>query len=337
MSSSGSTSTTRSPRRAQLAAGADLDPAAAEVGEPLERRPEQALERVDDAAVGDGDHLAVGRQVVDPAERRDDPLEQHLVGLPARRPAPLGLGWAAASAAGPLPEAGVAVGGRRVEVAGPVALDLGAGEARPLAGVALAQARLEHHRPHAERLGDDQRGLAGPLRGRTPRWRRPRRGCGPACSGLVAAEVGERRVGLALPAAVGVPLRLPVADEQHAGHGERTYPDRPARPHRSGWVGPEGPVATLARAAEDPEEVAAWPCCDCSPGPARPPAPGATSCPGATVAAVLDAARARYGAAFADLLEHCAIWRNGEPCELDDAVGDADEVAVLPPVSGGAG
>jgi len=57
---------------------------------------------------------------------------------------------------------------------------------------------------------------------------------------------------------------------------------------------------------------------------------------GATVADVLDAARARYGILFADVLEHCQIWRNGEPCELDEAVVDTDEVAVLPPVSGGA-
>jgi molybdopterin synthase sulfur carrier subunit len=58
--------------------------------------------------------------------------------------------------------------------------------------------------------------------------------------------------------------------------------------------------------------------------------------PGGTVADVLDAARARYGAPFAEVLEHCQVWRNGEPCELSDPVVDADEVAVLPPVSGGA-
>ena len=56
---------------------------------------------------------------------------------------------------------------------------------------------------------------------------------------------------------------------------------------------------------------------------------------GRTVGDVLDVARARYGAPFADLLEHCAVWCNGEPCELDHPVTDADEVAVLPPVSGG--
>ncbi len=62
---------------------------------------------------------------------------------------------------------------------------------------------------------------------------------------------------------------------------------------------------------------------------------GRDEMPGATVAAVLDAARARYGSEFGALLEHCAIWCNGEPCEPDQPVGDADEVAVLPPVSGG--
>jgi molybdopterin converting factor small subunit len=56
---------------------------------------------------------------------------------------------------------------------------------------------------------------------------------------------------------------------------------------------------------------------------------------GATVGEVLDAARDRYGAAFAAVLEQCQVWRNGDPVALDDAVSDSDEVAVLPPVSGG--
>lgn len=57
---------------------------------------------------------------------------------------------------------------------------------------------------------------------------------------------------------------------------------------------------------------------------------------GATVGAVLDAAVARYGDAFAALLPSCKVWVNGEPAERNDAVGDGDEVAILPPVSGGA-
>lgn len=56
---------------------------------------------------------------------------------------------------------------------------------------------------------------------------------------------------------------------------------------------------------------------------------------GATVADVLQAARARYGADFAAVLEQSKVWVNGEPAELTQAVDDDDEVAVLPPVSGG--
>jgi molybdopterin converting factor small subunit len=56
---------------------------------------------------------------------------------------------------------------------------------------------------------------------------------------------------------------------------------------------------------------------------------------GATVDEVLVAARERYGAAFGAVLEQCRIWVNGEPAAGTDRVSDADEVAVLPPVSGG--
>lgn len=62
---------------------------------------------------------------------------------------------------------------------------------------------------------------------------------------------------------------------------------------------------------------------------------GRADMPGRTVGEVIDAARARYGAPFAEVVEHCQIWRNGEPSQSSDAVSDADEVAVLPPVSGG--
>ena len=54
-----------------------------------------------------------------------------------------------------------------------------------------------------------------------------------------------------------------------------------------------------------------------------------------TVAEVLDAAVARYGDGFAQVLTTCKIWVNGEPAEMVSAVAANDEVAVLPPVSGG--
>jgi molybdopterin converting factor small subunit len=56
---------------------------------------------------------------------------------------------------------------------------------------------------------------------------------------------------------------------------------------------------------------------------------------GRTVGEVLDAAVARYGPGFAAVLATCKVWRNGEPADRQDAVADVDEVAVLPPVSGG--
>jgi sulfur-carrier protein len=59
--------------------------------------------------------------------------------------------------------------------------------------------------------------------------------------------------------------------------------------------------------------------------------------PGATVAEVLAAAVAAYGSAFEEVLANSRVWCNGEPADGDEAVGAADEVAVLPPVSGGSG
>jgi molybdopterin converting factor small subunit len=56
---------------------------------------------------------------------------------------------------------------------------------------------------------------------------------------------------------------------------------------------------------------------------------------GRTVADVLAGASARYGATFSALLPTCRVWVNGEPATGDTSVQDADEVAVLPPVSGG--
>jgi molybdopterin converting factor small subunit len=57
--------------------------------------------------------------------------------------------------------------------------------------------------------------------------------------------------------------------------------------------------------------------------------------PGGTVAEVLDAARRRYGATFVSVLDNCKIWVNGEPAEPSTSVTASDEIAVLPPVSGG--
>jgi molybdopterin synthase sulfur carrier subunit len=56
---------------------------------------------------------------------------------------------------------------------------------------------------------------------------------------------------------------------------------------------------------------------------------------GATVGDVLAAAGERFGERFTGVLAASRVWCNGEPASEADLVGDADEVAVLPPVSGG--
>ncbi len=44
----------------------------------------------------------------------------------------------------------------------------------------------------------------------------------------------------------------------------------------------------------------------------------------------------RFGPEFEKVLRVSAMWLNGEPVSGDPPIGADDEVAVLPPVSGGA-
>lgn len=62
---------------------------------------------------------------------------------------------------------------------------------------------------------------------------------------------------------------------------------------------------------------------------------GRDELPGETVGDVLECARERYGSTFGAVLGTCRIWVNGEPAEALDTIGATDELAVLPPVSGG--
>ena len=55
----------------------------------------------------------------------------------------------------------------------------------------------------------------------------------------------------------------------------------------------------------------------------------------ATLAELLNEAVRKWGPEFAAVLSTSKVWVNGEEVPLTTPVGDKDEVAVLPPVSGG--
>jgi MoaD family protein len=54
-----------------------------------------------------------------------------------------------------------------------------------------------------------------------------------------------------------------------------------------------------------------------------------------TVGEVISQAEAQYGKGFSELVPVCRVWLNGEPADLDTVTSSGDEVALLPPVSGG--
>ena len=57
---------------------------------------------------------------------------------------------------------------------------------------------------------------------------------------------------------------------------------------------------------------------------------------GATVGEVIAALAARYGQGFDRRLETARIWKNGNEATATDPITEGDELAVIPPVSGGA-
>lgn len=71
-------------------------------------------------------------------------------------------------------------------------------------------------------------------------------------------------------------------------------------------------------------------------GPAR-EAVGCSSVtlPGESVEAVVGAAQEQFGEAFSQILAVSNVWLNGQTVAADTRVDDDDEIAVIPPVSGG--
>jgi len=62
---------------------------------------------------------------------------------------------------------------------------------------------------------------------------------------------------------------------------------------------------------------------------------GSVDMPGETVGEVLDEAAHQFGDQFKQVLSGSKVWLNGDPVDRATAVSTGDEVAVLPPVSGG--
>lgn len=62
---------------------------------------------------------------------------------------------------------------------------------------------------------------------------------------------------------------------------------------------------------------------------------GSVDIDGTTVGEVLDAAAARFGGDFSAAAQRARVWVNGEEAEPGSEVGPGDEVALIPPVSGG--
>jgi len=61
----------------------------------------------------------------------------------------------------------------------------------------------------------------------------------------------------------------------------------------------------------------------------------AVEAPGRTAGEVVDALSARYGERFARIAAVGSIVVNGERAERSTPVAEGDEIALLPPVSGG--
>lgn len=191
--------------------------------------------------------------------------------------------------------------------------DLGFCQTAPLARTALVEERFDRRGRQTKSVSDRLASNPGSLERR--RGDRAKVELAKRCDrtlGLLDTERRERRISLTLPATLRVPNGLAMTDQQEPLHSRQPY-----------WCEPHGPSITAmarVRLFASIREVAGT---------------GRTEIPGATVADVMAGAVKEYGPAFAEVLATCKIWVNGEPALESDSVSDSDEVAVLPPVSGG--
>lgn len=205
-----------------------------------------------------------------------------------------------------------------LEPARPLLLDLLASQPLPFAGVVLAPTRVDATGRASDDFGEQVGGDRCTFE--ITRDHEIERGAfrceESAClTSLKSAEGRERRIGLALPFAESVPFALTVSHDEDARDDSRSGAghERPRYPRYARHV------VTLRLFAQA-RDVA---------GTSR------DTLPGATIDEVVAAACDKYGDRFVALLPSCRIWLNGEEVPPSTPVSDKDEVAVLPPVSGG--
>ncbi len=205
---------------------------------------------------------------------------------------------------------------------GHLRLDLPRGHPLPRPGIGLTQARVADHTQlqltgQTQLTGDDRRRLRrGESDRSTPRPRTPRR--------RRRRAIGRSPRAWRRPRSVSGESAMPC---QRFTAFHSLWPCRTSSSERSARCIPgeaigAGTLRTVAivRLFASARQTAGT---------------GRDELPGRTVAEVLDAARDRYGVAFGDVLATCRIWVNGESVGDQTAIGPHDEVAILPPVSGG--
>ncbi len=232
----------------------------------------------------------------------------------------------------------------------PPVLDFIPGQAAPLAHIELLEQGFDQQR-HVQPtvLQQQRRRLLGPAQIRTDSqiegggFQVPSRR-----QGLIAAQIRQGRVGVPLPSPGGVPRRLSVTQEQERSHrGRRLSVPRLELPRSGTLSDRERSVTPYAKSdGRSARSEAVVGSTEDLPGDptvalllfaaARLAAgTGREQVTGRTVGQVLDRACARYGPEFAAVVGSAQVWVNGEPAGPEHALSSGDEVAVLPPVSGG--
>ena len=252
------------------------------------------------------------------------------------------------------------------ELGRPASHDLFVRPAVPFAEVLFAEVRVDDERSaEADLLGDELGRPAGSneVGAGYQLQREPERGS-LACQGtpgqprLLNPKPGERRIRPSLPTAGRVPLGLGMSGYEKASHLRQFR-----RAARSSATLLSGSAAGNLRAMGE-----VWGNTDAGGDRTRPQdahlveagaAGGAVAgaltvlffagarlaagrsresydpAAGGTVAQLVEHLRASYGPEMAAVLPTCAIWVNGLPSAASTTLRPGDEVAVLPPVSGG--